>query len=93
MTSPARVVDLIDNALRLCEGSLARAAPAEHDEFDRVRRELRSWRADVTRQWPPDSRFLEQTRTLGVYAARELWDFDRPLAEAIIAARQAMKNA
>jgi hypothetical protein len=93
MTSSAQIIDLIERALARCDSALTRASPAEHEEIDRVRRELQSWRSSVMTRWPPEPHFLNQTRTLGVYAARELWDYDRQLAEAIIAVRQALKTA
>lgn len=93
MKSSHQVIGLIDHALALCQSASARSPSARRNEFERVRGELLSWRQRVTETWPPSTEFVEETSTLGVYAARHLWDSDRELAEAIVAVRGVLKDA
>lgn len=87
MTSAQQFVRMVDRALLLCDAALARRGDLHRDEFLQVRNELMDWRAEASRGWPPTPEFVERTKTLGVYAARELWEQERPLAEAIVAVR------
>jgi hypothetical protein len=93
MISARQFLRLVDQALRLCEGALARAGDLHRDEFVQVRNELPDWRSEATHRWPPSSEFVERTKTLGVYAARELWEQERRLAEAIVAVRGALTRS
>jgi hypothetical protein len=92
MKSSRQVLVLIDEAVARCQSARDRSPIARHAEFDRVRAELLSWRKSVSNAWPPNGQFLEESTTLGVYAARHLWDSDRELAEAIVAVRAALKG-
>lgn len=87
MISARQFVHLVDQALLRCDEALARKGNLHRDEFAQVRDELQDWRSEAARRWPPSSEFVERTKTLGVYAARELWEQERPLAEAIVAVR------